>query len=88
MENPNKQKYIWSSISISICLEFCDHSSANKDQQGKGFNPGKDPEVQGWFNWTSIDGSDFFIELKTDSSIEFYGFDLWILNFQYIMVVK
>jgi len=56
--------------------EFCDHSSANKDEQGRGFNQSKDPELAGWFEWQTIDSSEFVLEFKTDSSIEFYGFDM------------
>ena len=57
-------------------VELCDHSAASKGGQGKIFNPNKDPENLGWLDWTSMDADEFFIELKTDASIDFYGFDL------------
>merc|ERR1712037_870106 len=57
-------------------VELCDHSAASKGGQGKIFNPNKDPENLGWLDWTSMDTDEFFIELKTDASIDFYGFDL------------
>lgn len=61
--------------------EFCDHTMANKNHQVRRFNPGMDPKRLGWFDWQVLETGTMEIDLISDETVEFYGFDMhWECN--------
>jgi len=55
---------------------FCDHSAAKISKSMAASGRTNDPRFTGWFDWTNIFADELKIQLKSDSSVQFYGFDL------------
>ena len=57
-------------------LNFCDHSAAKISKSMAASGRTNDPRFTGWFQWTNTFSNELKIQLKSDSSVQFYGFDL------------